>query len=110
MAYYILLGYIAVLLTGFAQVLLKKGSRSQHGLLSMYLNFYTLTGYVVMFCVTLLNLYIYRYLDVKYGVIFLPFTFVTVSVLSYLLLKERLGAMQVVGSAIVILGVIVFNL
>lgn len=110
MVMYIVIGYVAVILTGIAQVLLKKGSSRQGSLLSMYLNFFTLAGYIILFGVTLMNLYIYRYLDVKYGVILLPFTFIVVNLLSFFILKERLSKMQLTGSGIIVLGVAIFNL
>ena len=110
MVIYLTLGYIGVLLTGVAQICLKKGSNIQSSSLSIYINAYTLGGYALMFCVTLINLYIYRYLDIKYGVILLPFTFIVVNILSFLLLKERLGKTQLVGSSVILFGVVVFNM
>ncbi len=110
MAGYIVIGYVAVILTGVAQLLLKKGSSRQCGFLSMYLNRQTVAGYTILFWVTLMNLYIYRYLDIKYGVILLPFTFVVVNLLSFFILKEKLSKMHVAGSGLIILGVLIFNL
>ncbi|PID27453.1 MAG: hypothetical protein CR982_05785 [Candidatus Cloacimonadota bacterium] len=106
----IILGYLGVLLTGFAQLLLKKGSSKQNSKLSIYLNKFTILGYFLMLVVTLLNLYVYRYLDVKYGVIFLPFTFVVVNFLSYFILKESFSKNQLLSTLIIVIGVVVFNM
>ena len=109
MLYYLTIGYIAVILTGIAQIFLKKGSSIQNSAFSMYLNYYTISGYIIMLCVTLLNLYIYKFIDVKYGVILLPFTFIIVNLLSYIILQERLNKKQIFGSIIILTGVIIFN-
>ncbi len=112
MVKYIIVGFLAVLLTAIAQLLLKKGAQktNQGSLVRLFLNTYTLAGYGLFVVVTVMNVYVYRYLPLKFGVIFLPFTFIFVSLLAYFFLKERLSRTQKRGALIILCGVVIFNL
>ena len=109
---YIAIGYIGVVMAAFAQVLLKKGVKRYSGAyyIRLFVNGYTMTGYFIMFCVTLLSLYIFQYLDLKYALIFLPSTYILVLIFSGIFLGEKITCRKIMQYAIVLAGIIVFNL
>jgi multidrug transporter EmrE-like cation transporter len=109
---YFLIGYIGVFLTAIAQVTLKYGAikKASSGFLTFFLNTYTLLGYGLMFGITLINLYIYKYLDIKYALIFLPSSYILVFLFSSVILKEKIDRSKIIQYSIILLGVIIFNL
>jgi hypothetical protein len=108
----ILIGFIGVFLTSVAQVILKRGATLKHEAraLEFYLNLYTVCGYSIMLIVTLINLYIFRTLDLKYILIFLPSTYVLVFLLSGAILHEKIDKRKLLQYSIVMVGVFIFNL
>ncbi len=109
---YYLAGLSGVLITAFSQILLKIGAKKgiNKRLIYSYLNYYTMLGYFFLFIVTLLNLYAYKGLPLKTVVILLPITFILVTFLSFLILKERFTKQQFIGAGCIIMGVLFFNL
>lgn len=102
---------IAAFLTAFSQILLKMGAVKFKEVIFIrkYLNIYVITAYFLFFCVTLLNLYAYKYLPLKMAIIYLPITFILVALFSIVILKEKMTKKQRFCSAIIILGVIIYN-
>ena len=109
---YIAIGYIGVLLAAVAQIILKYGAikKAHKGLLSFFVNIYTIIGYGLMLGITLINLYIFRFLDFKYVLILLPSTYVLVFLFSALILKEKIDRRKLLQYGIVLIGILVFNL
>jgi EamA domain-containing membrane protein RarD len=109
---YILIGYIGVVLTALAQLVLKIGAekKSKSNIISFFINIYTILGYGTMFLITLINLYVFRFLDLKYILIFLPSSYVLVFLLSIFVLKEKVDRNKFLQYIFVLLGVLVFNL
>jgi len=111
-AKYIFWGFVAVFLTATGQLLLKlgAGTATRNKFLVIFFNCYTISGYLLFMVVTVLNVYVYKYIPLKYGVIFLPFTIFFVTLFSLLILKEKLSKKQIAGTMIIMVGVILFNL
>ncbi len=109
MLYYLTIAFVASVMTGISQVLLKKGANKE-GNIKIFFNFFTLTGYFVFFIITLMNLFVYKKLELKYSVIFMPLGFVFVMFFSVLLLKEKISKRKLLGIFVIILGVYIFNL
>jgi drug/metabolite transporter (DMT)-like permease len=109
---YIAIGYVGVVVAALAQVMLKKGVKAygDYNYIRLFVNGYTLTGYFMMFCVTLLSLYIFRYLDLKYALILLPSTYILVLLFSGILLQENITKREIIQYAFILLGIIIFNL
>jgi drug/metabolite transporter (DMT)-like permease len=109
---YVAIGYIGVCVAALAQVLLKVGVKrnSSRHFIWLFINGYTLTGYFMMFCVTLLSLYIFQYLDLKYTLILLPSTYIMVFIFSYLLLREKIRRIKLLQYSIAVFGIVIFNL
>jgi len=108
---YYIAGLSGVFLTAFCQILLKTGAKKgeQKRLIYSFLNFSTLAGYFILFIVTLFNLYAYKGLPLKTAVILLPITFILVTSLSFLILKEEFTKQQFLGAGFIVMGVIFFN-
>jgi uncharacterized membrane protein len=100
----------AAVLTAIAQVVLKKGSSNNSSLLSVYANTYTISGYSLMFLVTLLNLYAYRIVPLKFYVVVIPFTTALVCLLSIKLLNDTLTRSQTIGLLSILLGIVLFHI
>jgi drug/metabolite transporter (DMT)-like permease len=110
---YYLVAFAATLITAISQVLLKLGAlhgNKNNSLLRAYLNLHTALGYCLLFTVTLLNVYAYKYIDLKIAVVLVPVTFVLVALLSFGVLKERLSRNNYVGASVILIGMVVFNL
>lgn len=103
--------YLGVVMTAVSQLCFKLGAdRSKaHGVLSVFTNPYSVAAYGMLFAVTLLNLFAYRRLPLKISVVVLPFTYILVGLFSFVFLKERVSAQQLLGAGVIILGIVVFN-
>lgn len=108
---YIILGFTGSVLAAISQVMLKQGANKDQGALKLaiYLNYYTATGYLLMILVTLINLYVFKYLELKYALIFFPTTFIAVILLSKVIIKERINKRDWITYIIIIIGVVIFN-
>jgi drug/metabolite transporter (DMT)-like permease len=108
---YYLAAFMGVFLTAISQLLMKQGARkARKGALRLYLNVYMLTAYFTLVVVTLLNLYAYREIPLKVGLMLAPLALIFIGVLSSWLLEERLTRMQILGAFVILIGVTVFNL
>lgn len=110
---YYLIALAAVLVTALAQLFLKLGAlhgKANNSLLRSYLNLHTIAGYFLMLAVTLLNVYAYRYIDLKIAATLLPLTFIFVGILSFWKLNENFSKNNFLGAAIILIGIFVFGL
>lgn len=110
---YYLVAIAAAVITAFSQLLLKLGAlhgNKRGSLLFSYLNLNTIIGYCLLLVVTLLNVYAYKYIDLKIAIVLLPMVFVLVALLSFTVLKETFSNNDLIGSAIILVGIVVFNL
>lgn len=108
--YYFLM-ILAVIVSSFSQILLKKSAREKHeSILKEYLNAYVLIGYGMMVASTLLIIAAYHGLDYKNGPIIEALGYILVMLLSYAFFKERVGIKKIIGYSMILIGVIVFYL
>ena len=111
--YYLLL-YMSMLLAAGAQVMLKMGSRSySHSKLSLssrYCNPWVVSGLLLMFISMLLNVKGLRHVPLKNMSFILPVIYIAVPLFAWIFLEERPSGKMLVGSIIMLIGVIVFNL
>ena len=49
--FYFLLFILGVIVSGFSQVILKKGANKNYTGIRVYLNFYVILGYFIYFCI-----------------------------------------------------------
>lgn len=109
---YYLAVYSGMLLTAVSQLLFKLGANRtrRRSAIFVFANPLNLAACTLLLGVTLLNTYAYKYLPLKLVVVVLPFTYVLVGLFSYTFLRERLNRKQWLGTIIILLGVIVYNL
>jgi len=110
---YFLVAFAAVILTAIAQILLKMGALKtpkQTLWVKQYLNQYVFIGYSLFLIVTVMNLYAYKFLPLKYAIVLLPFTFIFITMFSLLFFKEPISKRQFISYLIIIIGVAVYNL
>lgn len=107
------LALCAVLLTGISQTLLKVGADSGTGrnrFLDPYLNFPTITAYVLLLLVTVLSVYALRDLPLKVFYSLTALNFIVVLGLSVVFLGEEVSRDRIAAIGLIVLGVVVFNL
>ena len=101
---------IGVLISAFAQILLKRSSSRTHSrFLQEYLNLYVIGGYALIFGALLLDLYAMRYgIKAKEVSTLESLSYFFVPVLSILILKEHISVRKWIGIGIIISGIILF--
>ena len=110
MSYYILY-LISVTIAAFSQLLLKKSANRTHeSLLKEYLNPYVIGGYGLLVMSMLLTIGAYRGLAYKNGPIIESLGYVLVMLLSGIFLKEKITARKIAGTALILVGILVFYL
>ena len=109
-SYYILY-LISVTIAAFSQLLLKKSANRTHeSLLKEYLNLYVIGGYGLLVVSMLLTIGAYRGLAYKNGPIIESLGYVLVMLLSGIFLKEKITARKIAGTALILVGLLVFYL
>jgi len=105
--------FLAILLTGISQVLMKTGSSGtgmgRFRLFSMYLNTPTLTAYGLLLLTTIISVIVLRDIPLKVFYAVASLNFLVVTGLSYWLLKEKVDREMYLALALIVSGVLVFN-
>ncbi len=108
MTTYIIIFLSASLVSAFSQILLKIAARQQYkSWIYEYLNVRVIVAYAIFFLATLLTVYCYKVIPLSIGAMLESSGYVFVTLLGYLILKERVSKNKIIGMALVILGVIV---
>jgi multidrug transporter EmrE-like cation transporter len=104
----------AVILTGISQVLLKIGSAHQgkqkYSIFAAYLNFHTITAYVLLLCVTVVTVIALKEIPLKLAYAIASLSFVTVGILSWGILKEEVNMKMIGGMVLIVIGIVIFNI
>jgi multidrug transporter EmrE-like cation transporter len=106
--YLALAGCIAF--TSTAQICLKAGARNKTRVVDSFLNRLTLVGYALFGATTVLSVYAMQTIDLKVVSTWTGMTFVLVTLLSKLILKESISRSKVIGCALIIAGIVIFHL
>lgn len=111
MSKYVVVALCSVLLSCFSQVLLKTSAGKEWpSRLREYLNAYVIAGYGLLGICVLLGIYVMTGLDLKYSAVIESLAYVCMMILSRLIFHERITKNKWIGNAIIILGVLVFNM
>ncbi|WP_421908311.1 hypothetical protein [Methanolacinia petrolearia] len=102
---------LSILLTSFAQILLKIGASKTMETESIYLNKATIGGYVVLLIVTLLSVLALQGIELKifYAAAY-SLNIILVAILSSKILKESFSQNKTIGILIIAIGIIIFNI
>ena len=101
---------LAIMITAFSQLLLKSGASGQKTWLASFLNWKTMTGYVMFGMVTVLNVFAMQKIQLKIMAAWIALTYILVVVLSRYILKEYLCQTQIIGCLLIGIGILVFSL
>lgn len=110
---YLLLAVFGVLLGPIAQLLLKLGTRRVKdggGWFDTLLHPLSVAGYMVMLASAFIFFYSLRVVPLKDFVFILPLAYVFAPILSRVILKEIITGWHWMSIALIVVGVLVFNL
>jgi drug/metabolite transporter (DMT)-like permease len=114
MMFSLFLVFLAVLLTGISQVLLKIGSahhgKRKNSVLDAYLNLPALIGYGLLLCVTVICVIALKEIPLKVLYAIASLNLVVVVGLSWGILKEKINRNMIIAIVLIFLGVIIFNI
>ena len=109
MNFYYILGILSVLIASFSQILLKKGAMQKHdSFLREYLNFYVITGYIMMFLSVLATMIVYRGMNYMNVPVLEAVGYILVPFLSWFFFKERLNRKKIMGIACILIGIVIY--
>jgi len=109
--YYVLIIVFSSLLTAYSQILLKQSANKKHiSIFKEYFNPYVIFAYIIFFFVLILNVIGFKGIEFKNGPIIGASSYIFVLIMSKILLKENLTKRNIAGNALIIIGIIIFNL
>ena len=101
-----------VLIASISQILLKKSALANVDSTSFkaqYINKLVIGGYALLFIAMLIPLYVYRFIELKYGAVIESLGYVFVMILSSLILGEKITKKRLAGNVLIILGIALFS-
>ncbi len=103
---------LGVLLSSFAQIILKKEAVKEHAsFLAQYLNPSVIIGYGIIFGCTLLTLLAYRGgLPMSWGNVLESGGYVFVTLLGVTILKEKVSKEKLAALVVIMVGIVLFAL
>lgn len=108
---YVVIFLISVFIASVSQIILKKSAnKTYENKLQEYLNVPVILAYCLFFGSSLLTVLAYKGVPLSLGPILDASGYIWVSVLGAIFLKEHLSKKKILGMAIIIIGIIVFNI
>ena len=101
----------SVFISSISQILLKKSAEiSYPSKLREYLNPYVILGYGLFFGCTLLSMFALKVVPLSMSPIIESLGYIFVAILSFLFLKERFTKRQMLGTILIIMGVLIYSI
>ena len=101
----------SVFISSVSQILLKKAANSTYeSTIKEYMNPLVIGAYGMFFCSVILTMLALRYVPLSMSPILESTGYIFVSVMGYFFLKERFTRRKLLGFALILVGVIIFNL
>ena len=108
---YILIFLCSVMISSISQVLLKSSAgKTYENKLQEYLNPKVIIAYGMFFLATLVTILAYKHVSLSMGGILEASGYIFVAVLSYIFLHEKISKRKMLGLALILVGIAVFNL
>ena len=108
---FVLVKVFGTLISSVAQIFLKKSAGKVYkNKIFEYLNPYVLGAYGVYFVTVFLSVYALKGISMSFSAIIESLGFILIPIFSYLVLKEKISRSQILGIALIMLGIIVYNL
>lgn len=111
MILYILLFLFSVFISSVSQIILKSSANKTYdNSIKEYLNPKVIIAYSIFFFSSLLTVFAYRKVPMSTGTVLETTGYVWVTVLGYLILKERVSKKKIVGLLVIIIGIVLSNI
>lgn len=104
-SFYVLLFIISIIIASFSQIILKKGSKEKN----IFINKYTIVGYLLMLISTLFTLYGYKGVQLSLSQILQSLSFIFIAILSKVFLNEKISRKTIIGICLIIVGIIIYS-
>lgn len=107
---YILIFLFSVVISSVSQILLKISANQKYDTrIKEYLNPKVIIAYTLFFGATLITVLAYKYVPLSFGPVLESTGYIFVTLLGYFILKEKIGKQKLLGMAVIIFGVLLFN-
>ena len=102
---------IAVVISSFSQMLLKKSATKNYDTkIREYLNIYVISGYFLLVVSTFCVIYAYRGIEYKNGAVIESLSYLLVMIMSHIFFHEKITNSLLAGNIVILLGIIIFYL
>lgn len=99
-----------IFLSSCSQIMLKKSASKQFVGIKSYLNPFVIIAYIIFLAITLCSTLLYSNLSLSLGTALDSLGYVFVTILSVLILKEKISKRKFGGMLLIIGGVIIFSI
>ncbi len=111
LAVYSLILVGGALVSAVSQIMLKKSAQKEYpSKIKEYLNPLVIVAYILFFGTTFISMYALRVVPLSMAPILEASGYIFVAILSYIFLKEKMTKKQLIGMALIILGIVVYSL
>lgn len=108
---YVIVMVVSAFIASFSQILLKISAGKKHeNVIKEYVNPLVIGGYAMLVVSMFLGIICYKHMDYMQVVILEPIGYIIVMFLSRIFFKERVTKRKVLGMALILAGIVVFNL
>ena len=109
--YYIIILLVSVFISAVSQIILKTAANKTYdSALKEYLNFRVIFSYGLFFLSTILTMIALKKVPLSMQPILESTSYIYVSVMGYVLLKERFSRRKLLGLALILLGIFVYSI
>ena len=100
----------SVLISSISQIILKISANKKYETrIKEYLNPYVITAYAMFFGSTILTMIALKHLPLSQQPLYESVSYIFVSVMGFLLLKERFSKKKLLGLALILAGIFIFS-
>jgi len=108
---YVLIFIFAVFIASVSQILLKKSANNNHkNWLKEILNIRVFIAYSMFVLSSILTIYAYKGVQLKYGSIIQSSGYIFILLLSKIFLEEKITKNKILGVTLIIIGIVVFKI
>lgn len=108
---YVVLKLFGVLIAAFSQILLKKSADMLYEKkIYEYFNRYVFVGYIMFGISTVLSIFSLKAISISLSSIIESISYIAIPLLSFLFLKEKINKTYFIGTVIIVVGIIAFNI
>lgn len=102
---------LSVFISSVSQIILKKAAdKTYESTLKEYMNPMVIGAYGLFFCSVILTMLALKHVPLSMSPILESTGYIFVSVMGYIFLKERFSRRKLMGFALIIAGIVIFNL